>query len=176
MPQLLVGYEMDKGYEGMKASTNVYAIRSAVNEFRNKLPKTAANPLGLLPFGRGVIADPSDSSGILLPTAAGDVIIGISFATEQKEQVLLTSSDPKQLQGYETGEQVGVATFGDYWVVSETLVRRGDPAFCRITPPASGVLQGRWGNAAGADFVAFPKARFARDMPAGLVIITLGEA
>ena len=176
MPQLSITIEMGKGYEGMKASTNPYAIRSAVNEFRNKQPKSAANPLGLLPFGRGVIADPADSSGILLPTLAGDVIIGISFATEQKEQILLNSSDPAQLQGYEFGEQVGVATYGDYWVVSETIVRRGDPAFCRITPPANGVLQGRWGNTAGADFIAFPKARFARDMPAGLVIITMGDA
>ena len=176
MPQLSVTIEMGKGYEGMKASTNPYAIRSAVNEFRNKQPKSAANPLGLLPFGRGLIADPADSSGLMLPSSAADVILGISFATEQKEQQLLNTANPLPLQGYEWGEQVGMATYGDYWVVAEVPVRRGDPVFCRFTNPVSGVLSGRWTNAAGADFVPFPKARFARDMPAGLVIITLGEA
>jgi hypothetical protein len=124
---------------------------------------SAVNALGLiLPFGRAVVQAPG-STGIheknlvTLPTAAAQVIRGISVATDTVSRYLDANGNagyaPAGVSATMVPSVMSIVTKGMIWVKALEAVIKGDPVTTRITV---GATQGQFGKTTDAANIACP--------------------
>ena len=152
------------GYEGQIATAQPFM------ELLGSLPEVYNADTDIIPFGRVIVtAAATSNDDAILPSAAGQNILGISYLTENYEKD--ANGDP----GYPLLCPVGYIRHGDIYVIPETAIVLGDPVFYRHTDevaPATYDARGRMRNdASGGNADALPNARWLRASAAGEINI-----
>lgn len=140
------------GQNGMRASERPYSVRTGISE-------EASAGIG---FGVAVSQGDSDK-GVLLGAPSSRGFVGVTVADPTLPNLSSTFTDK-----YAPGENVGVASKGDWWVVTADAVSPGDPVKFNTTTGAlstgtgTQIANARWGTA--------------QATPGGLAVVELGDA
>lgn len=154
MAQTSVSYSTGRAYEGMLATTERTQISGNLNDFING----GTTPL---PIGRVVVRKPSTTGELVLPSATGQVVLGITFADPFNIQTTVSNLLTGTEVGYPIGELVPFYTKGTGWVYVEAAVAYGDRVFFRHTASAApNNVLGRFTNATSANHDQLPQAVF----------------
>lgn len=166
MAQTSVLYSIGKAYEGMLATTEQTRVKGNLNDFINSSG-------AVLPIGRVVVKKPSTKGELMLPTATGQIVLGITFADPFNIQTTVSNLLTGVEAGYPVGELVPFYTMATGWVYAEAAVAYGDKAYFRHTASAApNNVLGRFTNAASANHDLLPQAVFRSDTTgAGLAIL-----
>lgn len=169
MPQREIAYYQERAFEGMRGSFVDQQIRGTLQEYIN------ADTQNIF-YGAGVVRG-LRANEILLPSAAGQVIIGVVPLKDQHgvniEELIKDTVRP----GVPPKYPIPVLTSGDIWVWSETPTNIDDPVYCRgVAAAAPNNRRGRWRSTPdGTNTIAFPRARFITSTTgAGLAVINIG--
>ena len=167
MPQKTVTLTQGIGYEGQIIASNAQVIRGAIRPYFNRTN-------AVIPYGRVVVKVSGSKVNVQLPAASGSVPEGIAIFNDFTSPVYLENLPT---QGYDIGSQVSVlkGLGADVIVWSEVAVDIDDPVFYRHAGADNiTTFLGRFSNVTGANFTAYPVARFiTKTTGAGLAVINL---
>jgi hypothetical protein len=152
-----------KGQAGQVASLNLFSIYQAI-------PGWVAG--SAVPFGRLVSLDTTDNT-IDLPSAAGQIIAGVTVFNPTNNAAYLDSSDT---DGIASGKFVDILTQGDIWVSCESATAKpGESVYVRHTADGSKTTLGGVANATGTGLELVPGAMFISTASDGLAIIKVNK-
>lgn len=108
-----------------------------------------------IPFGVGLVLDPTQDYAIKLPSAATDTLAGVVYNAQTLMRPLANGSAAPAFGQYDS---VTYAARAAEWVAPETDIAIGDPVYCRFTAGAADRKPGRFRN--DADGVAATSDRW----------------
>jgi hypothetical protein len=146
----------DLGYEGKPATAEPVKIRSGFNTTN-----------AILPYGRAVVKAGTSDKGVALPSAAGQVLLGISYAIELEKRVGYSVNADGDM-GTPIDYEMSFINEGTVFVKVSEAVSPTDPVYY-IHTPAGPERAGQWKKSAtGATQVL--NARFTKSGAAGSVV------
>lgn len=128
--QTTYGFDFPVAFEGQLADINNYRMVTGVLE-------GAAN----IPFGVGLKKGAASDDGYLSPSAAGDLIEGISVHSHSRDNRGFSSLLPADA-GVSPGQNFNVLRSGSIYVKVEQAVTAHDVVFCRYAAGAGGTQLG----------------------------------